>query len=195
MDTENFFKSKSHVSASEMFEKAQYHLRAWLKESGGARLDVYCDGLGPSVMTTFWTIVDHERKSVHADQSSISAVSDLRGAQALPGRGAWFYSHLWMELPEGVLHQESDWMCEPDVGTGGFYIGRDGLDIRGGGPDLGDYKTELDRYPRDQEFIPDWLRVKVEQWRQERSHVVARRMADLEEAYQAVKQELRLCHP
>lgn len=86
-------------------------------------------------------------------------------------------------------------MCEPDVGTGGFYIGRDGLDIRGGGPDLGDYKTELDRYPRDQEFIPDWLRIKVEQWRQERSHVVARRMADLEEAYQAVKQELRLCHP
>ena len=101
--------------------------------------------------------------------------------QALPGRGAWFYSHLWMEMPEGVLHQESDWMCEPDMGTGGFYIGPDGLDIRGGGPDLGDYKTELDRYPRDQEFIPDWLRNKVEQWRLERGSAVARRIVELRE--------------
>ena len=89
--------------------------------------------------------------------------------QALPGRGAWFYSHLWMEMPEGVLHQESDWMCEPDMGFDEV--------------PLGAYKTELDRYPRDQEFIPDWLRDKVERWRLERGPVVARRVAHLEEEF------------
>ena len=182
-------------STVEAFEKAETLVRAWLEEEGITRVDVYLNGLGDVGDTLCWRIADGEKKSVHIDRSAGSAINKLRGIQALPGRGAWFYSHLWMEMPEGILHQESDWMCEPDMGTGGFYIGRDGLDIRGGGPDLGDYKTELDRYPRDQEFIPDWLRIKVEQWRQERSHVVARRMADLEEAYQAVKQELRLCHP
>ena len=109
--------------------------------------------------------------------------------QALSGRGAWFYSHLWMEMPEGVLHQESDWMCEPDMGTGGFYVDPDGLDIRGGGPDLGEYKTELDRYPRDQEFIPDWLRDKVERWRLERGPVVARRIVELREESRLEREE------
>ena len=171
---------KSHISASEIFEKAQYHLRAWLEESGGARLDVYYDGLGPSGLITYWTIVDHERKSVRVDQDSSSAVSNLRGAQALPGRGAWFYSHLWMELPEGVLHQESDWMCEPNMGNSYFFATSDGLDIRPGDPDLGEYKTEGDRYPRDQEFIPDWLREKLERWRVEHGPAVAKRVAQLE---------------
>ena len=109
--------------------------------------------------------------------------------QALSGRGAWFYSHLWMEMPEGVLHQESDWMCEPDMGTSGFYVGPDGLDIRDGGPDLGEYKTELDRYPRDQDFIPDWLRDKVERWRLERGSVVARRIVELREESRLEREE------
>ena len=183
------------MSNEEKFKKIQRLVKDWLEKSGGTRLDVDYNALGRSGNVYYWLTIDGERKATQMDDAACFAVDDLRGMQVLPERGAWFYSHLWMELPEGVLHQESDWMCEPDMGTGGFYIGRDGLDIRGGGPDLGDYKTELDRYPRDQEFIPDWLRIKVEQWRQERSHVVARRMADLEEAYQAVKQELRLCHP
>ena len=89
--------------------------------------------------------------------------------QALSGRGTWFYSHLWMEMPEGVLHQESDWMCEPDMGFDEV--------------PLGSCKTELDHYPRDQEFIPDWLRYKVERWRLERGPVVARRVAHLEEEF------------
>ena len=72
-------------------------------------------------------------------------------------------------MPEGVLHQESDWMCEPDMGFDEV--------------PLGAYKTELDRYPRDQEFIPDWLRDKVEGWRLERGPVVARRVAHLEEEF------------
>ena len=82
-------------------------------------------------------------------------------------------------------------MCEPDMGTGGFYIGPDGLDIRGGGPDLGEYKTELDRYPRDQEFIPDWLRDRVEQWRLERGRMVAEYVAEMEEEYRLEGGEYR----
>ncbi|WP_311471253.1 hypothetical protein, partial [uncultured Actinomyces sp.] len=42
------------------------------------------------------------------------------------------------------------------------------------------YKTEVDRYPRDQEFIPDWLREKLERWRVEHGPAVAKRVAQLE---------------
>lgn len=156
------------LSASEVFEKVQYHLKLWLEESGGTRLDVKCAGLGSTGMIRFWMTVDGQKESVRVSESVGSAVTGLRDAQALPGRGAWFYSHLWVELPEGVLHQESDWMCTPGMENA---------------VDLGACKTELDRYPRDQEFIPDWLRNKVEQWRLERGHVVAEYVAEMEEEY------------
>ena len=156
-------------SASEVFEKAQYHLKLWLEESGGTRLDVKCTGLGSTGMIRFWMTMDGQKKSVRVSECVGSAVTGLRGAQASPERGAWFYSHLWVELPEGVLYQESDWMCAPDTESDA---------------DLGAYKTELDRYPRDQEFIPDWLRDKVEQWRLERGRMVAEYVAEMEEEYQ-----------
>ena len=38
----------------------------------------------------------------------------------------------------------------------------------------------MDRYPRDQEFIPDWLREKLERWRVEHGPAVAKRVAQLE---------------
>lgn len=163
-------------SAPEVFEKAQYHLKLWLEESGGTRSDIECAGLGSTGMIRFWMTVDGQKKSVRISECVASAVTGLRDAQALPGRGAWFYSHLWMELPEGVLHQESDWMCTPDME---------------GVADLGAYKTELDRYPRDQEFIPDWLRDRVEQRRLERSRVVAEYVAEMEEEYRLEGGEYR----
>ena len=153
----------------EAFEKAETLVRAWLEEECITRADVYINGLGDVEDTRCRRTADGERRSVRIDGSAGSAVNELRGMQALPGRGAWFYSHLWMEMPEGVLHQESDWMCEPDMGFDEV--------------PLGAYKTELDRYPRDQEFIPDWLRDKVERWRLERGPVVARRVAHLEEEF------------
>ena len=156
-------------SAMEAFEKAETLVRAWLEEECITRVDVYLNGLGDVGDTRCWLTTDGERKSVHIDRNASSAINKLRGMQALPGRGAWFYSHLWMEMPEGVLHQESDWMCEPDMGFDEV--------------PLGSCKTELDRYPRDQEFIPDWLRYKVERWRLERGPVVARRVAHLEEEF------------
>ena len=156
-------------SAVEAFEKAETLVRAWLEEECITRVDVYLNGLGDVGDTRCRLTTDGERKSVHIDRNAGSAINKLRGMQALPGRGAWFYSHLWMEMPEGVLHQESDWMCEPDMGFDEV--------------PLGSCKTELDRYPRDQEFIPDWLRYKVERWRLERGPVVARRVAHLEEEF------------
>ena len=156
-------------SAVEAFEKVETLVRAWLEEECITRVDVYLNGLGDVGDTRCWLTTDGERKSVHIDRNASSAINKLRGMQALPGRGAWFYSHLWMEMPEGVLHQESDWMCEPDMGFDEV--------------PLGSCKTELDRYPRDQEFIPDWLRYKVERWRLERGPVVARRVAHLEEEF------------
>ena len=30
--------------------------------------------------------------------------------------GAWLWSHLWMEVADGVLHQECGWMREPIIG-------------------------------------------------------------------------------
>ena len=83
----------SHLRVGDLREGA-VPFEGLVGESGGARLDVYYNSLGPSGLITYWTIVDHERKSVRVDQDSSSAVSNLRGAQALPGRGAWFYSHL-----------------------------------------------------------------------------------------------------
>jgi len=156
-------------SAVEAFEKAETLVRAWLEEECITRVDVYLNGLGDVGDTRCRLTTDGERKSVHIDRNAGSAINKLRGMQVLPGRGAWFYSHLWMEMPEGVLHQESDWMCEPDMGFDEVPLGL--------------CKTELDRYPRDQEFIPDWLRYKVERWRLERGPVVARRVAHLEEEF------------
>ena len=156
-------------SAVEAFEKVETLVRAWLEEERITRVDVYLNGRGDVEDARCRRTADGERRSVRIDGSAGSAVNELRGMQALPGRGAWFYSHLWMEMPEGVLHQESDWMCEPDMGFDEV--------------PLGAYKTELDRYPRDQEFIPDWLRDKVERWRLERGPVVARRVAHLEEEF------------
>lgn len=88
-----------------------------------------------------------------------------------------------MDEGRGVLHQESDWMCEPNMGDSYFFATSDGLDIRPGDPDPGEYKTEVDWFPRDQEFIPDWLRDRLEQWRLEGGHTVARRITQLEEEH------------
>ena len=104
------------------------------------------------------------------DQEVRNFIANLRKVQAVPGRGAWFWSHFWMEMPEGVLHQESDWMREPD------------LDMDED-PDLYHYWTELDRYPRDEGNIPGWLRERVEQWEAERGPAFNRRIAELEEEF------------
>ena len=157
-------------SAVEAFEKAETLVRAWLEKECITRVDVYLNGLGDVGDTRCRLTTDGERKSVHIDRNAGSAINKLRGMQALSGRGAWFYSHLWMEMPEGVLHQESDWMCEPDLD----------MDEE---PDLYHYKAELNHYPRDEGNIPGWLRERVDRWEVEWGPAFKRRIAELEEDF------------
>ena len=172
------------MTQEQALERARALMRKWLEDNGGTRLDIDCNYIGPGGRhVTHRVTVGGERKKAHVDVAVDSAVERLRWMQVIPGRGAWLYSHVWLELPEGVLHQESDWMCEPEIDLYGLCTTPDGLDFRQGELDPGDYKTEVDWFPRDQEFIPDWLRDRLEQWRLEGGHIVARRITQLEEEH------------
>ena len=63
------------------------------------------------------------------------------------------WSHFWMEAAEGVLHQEADWMREPVVSARPI-----------GGADA---VVELERCPRDPEWIPEWMAAKIAAYREE----------------------------
>ncbi len=172
------------LTQEQALERARTLMRKWLEDNGGTRLDVDCNSIGPGGNhVTHRVTVGGERKKADVDVAVDSAVRRLRRMQVIPGRGAWFYSHVWLELPEDVLHQESDWMCEPEIDPDGLCTTPDGLDFRHGELDPGEYKTEVEWHPRDQEFIPDWLRDRLEQWRLESGHIVARRITQLEEEH------------
>lgn len=67
--------------------------------------------------------------------------------------GAWLWSHLWMEAADGVLHQECGWMREPIIG-----------------PRLRSEKDaafELDQFPRDPQWVPEWMAVKAAAYHKE----------------------------
>ena len=76
------------------------------------------------------------------------------------------YSHFWMEAAEGVLHQEADWMREPVISARPI-----------GGADA---VAELERYPRDPEWIPEWMAAKIASYREEEAR--ERQKADTETA-------------
>ena len=157
--------------ARDEFNDTQNEMQAWLEEIEAERVDVHYDGVGLLGRIRFWLTEGGEKKLVdEPDQEVRNFVETLRKVQALPGRGAWFWSHLWMELPEGVLHQESDWMREPELD----------MDKE---PDLYHYKAELNHYPRDEGNIPDWLRERVDRWEVERGPAFKRRIAELEEDF------------
>ena len=63
------------------------------------------------------------------------------------------YSHFWMEAAEGVLHQDADWMREPVISASPI-----------GGADA---VVELEYYPRDPEWIPEWMAAKIAAYREE----------------------------
>ena len=63
------------------------------------------------------------------------------------------YSHFWMEAAEGVLHQEADWMREPVISARPI-----------GGADA---VVELEYYPRDPEWIPEWMAAKIAAYHEE----------------------------
>ncbi|WP_136194053.1 hypothetical protein [Actinomyces procaprae] len=90
-------------------------------------------------------------------------MNHLRAAQVLPGRGAWTWCHLWMDASDGVLHQECDWMREPDFGPGAA--------------GAGEYAIELDIYPRDPEYIPEWLAERAAAYEKRKERNARRREA------------------
>ncbi|WP_311471257.1 hypothetical protein [uncultured Actinomyces sp.] len=157
--------------ARDEFIDTQNEMQAWLEEIEAERVDVHYDGVGLLKRIRFWLTENGVRRLLDdPDQEVRNFIANLRKVQAVPGRGAWFWSHFWMEMPEGVLYQESDWMREPV-----FDPGKE--------PDLYHYKFELNRYSRDEENIPDWLRQKLEQWEAERAPAFNRRIAELEEDF------------
>ena len=163
--------SEREYAARDGFNFARNEMQAWLEEIEAERVDVHYDGVGLLERIRFWLTENGVKKLLdEPDEEVYGFVQVLRKVQAVPGRGAWFWSHLWMEMPEGVLHQESDWMREPELD----------MDEE---PDLYHYKAELNHYPRDEEFIPDWLRRRVERWEVERAPAFNRRVAELEEDF------------
>ena len=76
------------------------------------------------------------------------------------------YSHFWMEAADGVLHQEADWMREPVISASPI-VGADAV-------------VELEYYPRDPEWIPEWMAAKIAEYHEEEAR--ERQKADTEAA-------------
>ena len=163
--------SEWEYAARDGFNFARNEMQAWLEEIEAERVDVHYDGVGLLERIRFWLTENGVKRLLdEPDEEVYGFVQVLRKVQAVPGRGAWFWSHLWMEMPEGVLHQESDWMREPELD----------MDEE---PDLYHYKAELNHYPRDEGNIPGWLRERVDRWEVERGSAFNRRIAELEEDF------------
>ena len=147
--------------------KFQELVRGWLPETGATRVDIEYNviALTGDVMT--WITVDGERKSVHLPSDLSFTMYDIRPAQADPHRGAWLWSHFWMEAAEGVLHQECDWMREPVIDDDEPVMD-------------GDAALELDYFPRDPEWIPEWMATKAAAHQKVREARARRRQRDRE---------------
>ena len=150
-----------------VFSKFQDLVRGWLPETGATRVDIEYNviALTGDVMT--WIMVDGERNSVHLPSDLSFTMYDIRPAQADLHRGAWLWSHFWMEAAEGVLHQECDWMREPVIDNDEPVMD-------------GDAALELDQFPRDPEWIPEWMATKAAAYHKEAERRERRRQRDRE---------------
>lgn len=139
--------SAENLSEQEAFERFEGMLRDWLRDSGGTRIDIDYNAIHRTGFITNWLTIDGQRKGVLLPAKINFARTDLHQAQVDPHRGAWTYSHLWMEASDGVLHQESDWMREPVIN--GHLMSEQ------------DAAVELRIHPRDPEYIPEWMATKA----------------------------------
>ena len=143
----------SRMSAEEILDGVQAALVEWLPESDGVRVDMTAVGMGLyGERDTTLTMLDGVVKRIRPPRSSWFVVGDLRRAMVEPGRGAWTWAHLWMEVDELVLHTEFDWDRRPEFSTAGSPTDYTCLD-------------ELERYPREAEHTPEWLAQAVERAR------------------------------
>ena len=159
--------SQNEVGYSAVYQKVEALLKDWLTEVGGRRVDTYYNAIHLTGEVEHWlTVDDGQQESVRLPSKINFAMDDLRPAQADPHRGAWLWSHLWMEASDGVLHQECDWMREPVIGS----------DPVGDG----DAAFELDQFPRDPQWIPEWMAVKAAAYHKEAERRERRRQRDRE---------------
>lgn len=148
------------LGADEAFARAEEMVRVWLAEQGCERVEFEVNALGEVEQWCAWLIRGGEcERVVSPAKVSFSMTFDLRKAQFVRGRGAWTWSRLWMDVSDGVLHQECDWVRVPMYS---YNL-----------PSLVECKEEMDLFPRDEEFLPDWLREGAERWRIELVPVAA----------------------
>lgn len=157
------------LGADEAFARAEEMVRVWLAEQGGERIEVEINGLGESESYDLRMVRNGRRERVYHPGDFFSALGRVRKAQFVRGRGAWTWSRLWMDVSDGVLHQECDWERVPMYS---YNL-----------PSLVECKKEMDLFPRDEELLPDWLREGAERWRTELVPVAAD-----EEAERAVRE-------
>ena len=141
-------------------------LRDWLVDEGGVRVDIDYHATHRTGRVKVWLMCGEERKSVHLPREVSFAMHDIRGSQVDQHRGAWLYSHFWMEAAEGVLHQDADWMREPVISASPI-VGADAV-------------VELEYYPRDPEWIPEWMATKAAAHQEVRDARERRRQRDRE---------------
>ena len=133
--------------------KCEVLLRDWLTEEGGDRVDIDYQAIHLTGRVRIWLTREGDRKSIRLPREVKFAMYEIRDTQVDPRRGAWLWSHFWMEAAEGVLHQEADWMREPVISARPI-----------GGADA---VAELEYYPRDPEWIPEWMAAKIAAYHEE----------------------------
>lgn len=154
------------VEAIKLLSRIEKALRELLNEAGGSRVDLETNSIALAGRELCWVTVDDQRPLLRHSSALSFDVGDLRRAQVDPCRGAWLWSHLWMEASDGVLHQECDWMREPVIGS----------DPVGDG----DAAFELDQFPRDPQWVPEWMAVKAAAYHKEAERRERRRQRDRE---------------
>ena len=159
--------SQNDVGYSAVYQKVEELLRGWLAETGGQRVDTYYNAIHLTGEVEHWLSIGGQQESVRLPSEISFAMDDLRPAQADPHRGAWLWSHFWMESAEGVLHQECDWMREPVIDDDEPVMD-------------GDAALELDYFPRDPEWIPEWMATKAAAHQKVRDARERRRQRDRE---------------
>ena len=151
------------VEAVKLLSRIEKSLRELIDEAGGSRVDLESNSIALAGRELCWVTVDDQRSLVRHSSALSFDVGDLRRVHADLHRGAWLWSHFWMEAAEGVLHQECDWMREPVIDNDEPVMD-------------GDAALELDQFPRD----PEWMATKAAAYHKEAERRERRRQRDRE---------------
>ena len=84
-----------------VFSKCEVLLRGWLTEEGADRVDIDYQVIHRVARVRVWLTQDGERNSVYFPPEIGFELDDVRPSQVDPRRGAWLWSHFWMEAAEG----------------------------------------------------------------------------------------------